>query len=604
MCARIGVRLSSPTRDDLAPSTSMRTLASRPREAAQTHGAGPQRLPTPARSALPWVVLLVLLGAASVLFFHVTRGTTLTFDEWEWALYRRGNSLGTFLDPHNGHFSLVPVLIYKLLFATAGLRDYTPYRAVAIAAHLGCVILLFVYARRRVPDAVALLAAALILFLGPAWQNFLWPFQVAWLISIGAGLGALLLLDRHDRAGNAGACALLMVSLASSGVGIAVVIGAAVDVLARRDRWRRSWIVVGPLVLYGIWWIGYQNTQAASGGVARAPGFIAKAASATMAALAGLAGHTVPIGSGTLLDYGPPLAGLGLLVLLWVLTRPGRASPRVFALMALTFSFWLLIAIGRASLNEPFSSRYLYVGAFFVVVLAVELARGIDPSPVLELVGAIVVCVVIASNVRVFSDAGSFERLIAKITAADLAALDIGRPAVKPGYVTTRFPGYGLTLNADAYYATAKAIGSPAATPAELQRYPETLKETADSELMSIHGVRLLPASASAIAGLPPTLALARGGSVTRHGPCLRFAARSSLALAGAIEIALPASGVRIATGGLTTVSVRRFASAFQPVAKLPDGGTRTLRIGPDLSPVVWHVLVSPTGSASICTLR
>ena len=39
---------------------------------------------------------------------------------------RRGSSLGTFLEPHNGHFSLVPIVLYKVLFATAGLDDYAP----------------------------------------------------------------------------------------------------------------------------------------------------------------------------------------------------------------------------------------------------------------------------------------------------------------------------------------------------------------------------------------------------------------------------------------------------------------------------------------------
>ena len=35
---------------------------------------------------------------------------------------RRGGSLSTYLRPHNGHFSLVPLAIYKLLFATTGIR--------------------------------------------------------------------------------------------------------------------------------------------------------------------------------------------------------------------------------------------------------------------------------------------------------------------------------------------------------------------------------------------------------------------------------------------------------------------------------------------------
>ena len=59
-----------------------------------------------------WLALALAMLAAAVLIFHYTRGTTLWFDEWNWALHRRGGGLDSLLDPYNGHFSLVPVAIY------------------------------------------------------------------------------------------------------------------------------------------------------------------------------------------------------------------------------------------------------------------------------------------------------------------------------------------------------------------------------------------------------------------------------------------------------------------------------------------------------------
>lgn len=114
-------------------------------------------------TALVGGALLVVSGA---LLWHLTRGTTLWFDEWQWALNRRGGDLGTYLRPHNEHLSLVPIAIYKALFVTAGLEHYGPYRALVIAGHLACVSLVFVYARRRVGDVAAVVAASLLLFLG------------------------------------------------------------------------------------------------------------------------------------------------------------------------------------------------------------------------------------------------------------------------------------------------------------------------------------------------------------------------------------------------------------------------------------------------------
>ena len=157
---------------------------------------------------------------------YETRGTTLWFDEWIWALEYRDNSVGDFIRPHNGHPTLVPVLIYRLLFATVGIDESAPYRAVGIAGHLLVVAVLFVYALRRAGAGVALVAAALILFLGPGWQNIIWGLQIGWLVSIAGGLGALLALDRRDRAGDVAACGLIFVTIAASGPGIAIAAGA------------------------------------------------------------------------------------------------------------------------------------------------------------------------------------------------------------------------------------------------------------------------------------------------------------------------------------------------------------------------------------------
>ena len=141
--------------------------------------------------------LLIALLAGAWLMYE-TRGTTLWFDEWLWALqYRDG--LHTFIAPHNGHPTLVPFTIYRLLFATVGIDHSAPYRVVGIAGHLLVVALLYVYSARRAGAAVGFLAAGSILLLGPGWQNIIWPLQIGWPISIACGLGALLALDRRDR---------------------------------------------------------------------------------------------------------------------------------------------------------------------------------------------------------------------------------------------------------------------------------------------------------------------------------------------------------------------------------------------------------------------
>jgi len=98
-----------------------------------------------------WVVLAVAMALAAVLILRVTRGTTLWFDDWSWALTRR-SGLHSLLASYNGHFSLVSTLVYRGLYATSGISSYVPFRIVLVVGHLVCVGLVFAYARRRVGE--------------------------------------------------------------------------------------------------------------------------------------------------------------------------------------------------------------------------------------------------------------------------------------------------------------------------------------------------------------------------------------------------------------------------------------------------------------------
>ena len=139
------------------------------------------------RRAVVGLGLLLLFGLA--LLLYLGRDTTFYFDEWDWVQQRREWTLDTLLEPHNEHLSVVPILFYKLLFATVGIDHYWPYRVLGLAMHALVVVGLFFYARRRVGDVLALAAAATILFLGKGWNDVLWPFQAGFMASTAAGVG-------------------------------------------------------------------------------------------------------------------------------------------------------------------------------------------------------------------------------------------------------------------------------------------------------------------------------------------------------------------------------------------------------------------------------
>jgi hypothetical protein len=560
-------------------------------------------------STWAWIVLATLLIGTGARLYQLTHGTTFSFDEWIWISSRRGNDVGTFLRSYDGHFSLIPIAIYRLLFATAGLGDYGPYRMLVIVAHLVCTLLVFVYAKQRVGSLLALCAAALILFLGAGWQDVLWPFQIGWLISLSAGVGALLMLDRRDRTGDVSACVLLAVSLASSGVGVVIGLGMATDVLWGRRRWRDSWIVAAPCALYGLWWLSYQHTTPI-GQIRLVPHFFANVAAASLSGLAGRKATPFSAGSGALLTWGRPLALVAVGLVIWRLVSLRRVPPRALSLLTVVLSFWFLTALTRTflGLTQSWASRYLYVGGLFVVLLAVELARGMSaplPARLLLVVG---VAAAVVSNIGAFRDGAADLRMSGELTRADLGALQIGRPLVNPDYVAHYLVGYPLVaLQAGRYFTAVKALGTPAARPAEITTYSEGARQLADQELIHIHQLGVTPARGRFQLSTTPVVERAAGGSVTWRGACVTFLAPRGNAVSASKGLGLQLSAGDLgltATGGPATVSVRRFADVFEPVGTLSVTRLATLKISPDLAPEPWHVLVVPTARVTVCGLR
>jgi hypothetical protein len=555
-----------------------------------------------------WIALAGLLAIAAVFLLHETRGTTLWFDEWTWALTRRGSDLDAFLKPHQGHLSLVGVIIYKALFATAGIDHFAPYRVVVTACHLACVALLFVYASRRVGGVLALLAAALMLFFGPGWPDILWPFQLSWLIALGAGLGTLLMLDRGDRTGDIGACALMTLSLASASVAVAIALGVAVE-LAWGRRWRRLWIVAAPAALYALWWVVYHDMEAiARHNIVLTPRFVADGIAASLAAVVGLGGQTRPDEVGTLLSWGRPLAVVAIGVLAWRLVHARPVSPRLLGLLTIVLAFWTLTGLNRATISPPYANRYLYVGALLTVLVAVELARGARLQPVAGAVLAVAALAAAVSNVGVLRDGARELRGDAETAKADLGALELARALARPDYVIHALPGVPLLyVTAGQYFATERDIGSPAASPAAIARSSERARTAADTELIALHGVALTPTAPGTADGAPPRVDAATGGRSAVDGGCIRFVAPSVAApgVATALQITLPRAGVVLTSEGQpVTVAIRRFADEYRPLATLAPSRSAALRIGPDGASQPWHLRIAGAGRAAVCGLN
>jgi hypothetical protein len=587
----------------------MTTVTSPPETRAKRRRVGARGWVDEARArplAVSVAVLGVLMLIQAVNLYRKGLGLTFNYDEWNWVMNRRGWSAATLLDPHNEHLSLIPVLIFKLLFVTVGIDAYWPYRVAVILVHLLIVVLVFVLARRRLGDLFALALASLILFLGSAWQDLLWPFQIGYLGSVAAGLGMLLALERRDTTGRVLACVLLAVAIASSSVGIPFAGVALVEVLLRgsgswssSSRWRHVWVVAIPVALYAIWFAIYGNPNATPGkahgfGLVRQNGPVIPSYAADMAAnaFAGLAGLAV--------DWGRPLAVAALVVGIWWSARR-RLSVRTLSLIAGLALFCGLTALLRAQLNGATDSRYIYPGAVLLVLLAAELFRGARATPRAMAVAAVVVVFAAVANYGPlkagsvqFQDWSSYVR-------AELGALEVAGPSAPPTLAPD--PVRAPDITADRYFAAVRQLGSPADTPTEVRARPEPQREAADGVLVASLQLGLRPTRAiGSTSGAPPPLEASTGVATTRSSGCDAVRATAPGASAGVV---VPSRGVVIANSGPGNVDVRvrSFGDNFlaNPVGSVSPGQAAVLAIPPRPG-IVWDAQLTVPGRVRVCS--
>lgn len=573
-----------------SPAVSSQTRAVAP-GAGRASGAG-ERAVAALERHWAWALAGLLLIEGAILLY-MGRGLSFFFDEWDFVTHDYGGGLHSLLAAHVGNISIFPAAAYKVLFHLAGLDHYAVYRLTLIALHLLSACLVFVLASRRIARVPALLATALVLFLGSAWEDLLWPFQIGYMLSIAGGLAALVLLERDDRSGEVAATLCLILAIGSSSLGIPIVIGVAVE-LAWQQGWRHLWIVLVPAALYVLWYLGYGESQVTRDSLINAPGFAADLAAAAFGALAGRG-----------LDWGRPLAVLGLLVLLAALARGRRTSPRLAGLLAAAVALWVVTAAARSTISAPEASRYVYLGAVLIVLIGVELLRGVEIGPrAMAMAGALVAFFALTGLTVLHAGALGLRGTSATVTA-ELGALELARSQAPPSFQpdTQRAP----QIQAGPYLHTVRAIGSsPADSPAAIAASDPASRAAADSVLVRLGVPRMtpLPAGApSALAPAPATVTLS-GASESQVGGCLALTPLAGASMSGVFT--LPSGGAAIENRGAAplSLSVRRFGEAFAPLpAQVPAHAAVALSIPPDRASTPWQLQITSGWPVAICGL-
>jgi hypothetical protein len=514
------------------------------------------------RSELLWqLALVVLLAGTAVFMFHLARGLTFNLDEWIVVTERRGPGAPSLLEPHNEHLSVVLLSVFLGLLKLGGLDDQPLMMVPLVALQVALGALLFVVARRRVGAGVAVGVAALVLVSGLAYENFLIPGQAGQMASIVAGVGAFAVLDRpRDRRNDLLLAGLLTVALASSGMGIPVLIGVAVELLLSAEGRRRLWVVGAPFGLYLLWYAGYGTNRA---------GLDEFGQSALWAWTA--AGHA----AGALIGRRQIEPGRDLLIILLVVLayRAWRVEPaariRMAAIATVLVTFYGLTAISRHDIAPPSSSRYLTVGLVFLLLLLVESARGLRVRAWAPWAVLVLAVVALSKDDKVaFRDGRALFLERSQEMRGSLAALDLlGRDRVDPRLEIA--PGAAPFLEAGPWFDALDGLrGDPAYAPAQLPRAAAVARAFADDTLIRAGCLALGPASAG------------------RSAPCRR-------AWPGD-EGPVPAAGVRIEAGpgAPLTLRARRFGRDWVMVGVLPVAPGRAVELHPlrDVSSVGYVV--------------
>lgn len=305
------------------------------------------------------VIHLATLVAGFLVLLHANRDQWFFGDEWDFLADRgvRGD-YGLWM-PHTEHWSTAPILIYRALYATVGLRSYVPYVVVLLLLHVAVTHLLWQLMRKAgVDPALATALAAVYAVLGAGYENLLWAFQIGFIGSVALGLAGVLLVNHGGpwRFRDYAAWAVSVLGLMFSGVSVTMVAVAGLVALMRRGLRHAALTVALPGAVYLLWFLraGRQHLAPDRGtfdDILTYPDYIWTGLRTALEQTVGLPG------AGTLLVLG---------LMAFLLRQGGRASgpeAPVFACALGTLVMFVIIAVARAGLGErqAQASRYAYI---------------------------------------------------------------------------------------------------------------------------------------------------------------------------------------------------------------------------------------------------
>ena len=315
-------------------------------------------------------IFAVLAVTAFLVIMWLGLGMTFFADEWS---YIEGRSLGdpsTWWRPHNEHWTTLTILVYRLMVETVGIGSYVPYLALTVGLHIVVCVLVYRLLERSSGPLVALIGGAVVLFFGAGFEDVYWAFQMNYNASIALGLAALVVTDGPATWRRAGVvAALLLASLASSGLGIVMAVAVGGEWLLVQ-RWRRFVPILAiPVGAFAAWFLLVGRAGLDTFGV---PLTLESAFDVPRSVMRGL-------GNGFGAITGLPSIGfivlVGFLVAGTLVAARGRLAPRAFSIVLAIIVQYALTGFARGELYDGIIdytdyTRYTYVSGILALIVA------------------------------------------------------------------------------------------------------------------------------------------------------------------------------------------------------------------------------------------
>ena len=454
----------------------------------------PQRDPWLER--LPIALLVIAMVISTWLVLTLNSGFTFIQDEWDPLLNRNGWGLDQIFAPFNGHPTMIPMVIYKVFQEVFGMDSARPVQIIHAALLLVMNGVLFVYLRRRVGDWAALIGTVVILFLGAAFEILLFSFTMNFTGAIAAGIGALLALDRNDRAGDIIASLLLVLGLFTSLLVLPFIAAAAVEWYLNPRNRKDRWFVPGiSILVFASWWLVWGRDAGTSSfslaNIPTTPGTAFEALGSGFMSLVGLASSNGTQADQPNLIWGQLIA-IAAAALAWLRIRKlGRPVPRdILVSGAALLSFVLILGLSEEESRQPTFSRFQLPLAILILMTASTLLKGIRLRTSWLIAAALIAAFSVQSGVRMVEQEANGQWTVAsQYFRAYLAGIELsGTDAV-----ATETAGIGpwATVSPARFIEITDRYGSPAHGRSEVRSLAENELYWLDTGLIIGTGVGL-----------------------------------------------------------------------------------------------------------------